>query len=369
MINKRVCLKLYLPILVLLGLFMFLSFFMVACEDDSSPLKSFNEREGVFILNEGNYTYGNSSLSFYNPQNKEVSNQVFLNTNGFPIGDVLQSMTIVDSTAYLVVNNSGKILVMNANTFKHQGTISGLTSPREMLMINENKAYVSDMYSNALSIVNPKNFTVTGSIRLKKGSESLLRFGSHVFVGNWSKQNTIQRIDLSSDALVDSLVVGKQPNSMVLDKNNKLWVLSDGGLASLPGGKEKARLTRIDPSSFVIEKEYVFPDLNSAPTRLCLNSSKDSLFFLNGSWGSSITNGGVYKMSITSEALPGVPFIPEDGKLFYALGVDPNDGDIYVSDAIDYLQPGWVYRYAINGSLIDSFKTDIIPASFCFKYD
>ncbi len=348
-------------------LFIFLVSF-ISCEKDV-PLKSFNVREGIFILNEGNFTYGNSSLSFYDSKTKELLNNVFENTNGFPIGDVLQSMTLMDSMAFLVVNNSGKIMVMNANSFKYTGILPGFVSPRQMLIINNSKAYVSDLYNNSISIINPVTYTKTGNIGLKKGSESMLKYGNYVFVGNWSKQKTIQRINISEDKLIDSLVVTKQPNSMVLDKNNKLWVLSDGGLASLPGGKVKACLTRINPESFTIEKEFVFPDLNSAPSRLFLNTVKDTLYFLNGSWGTSINKGGVYRMSINDLEIPSTAFIPENGRLFYALGVDPKNTDIYVSDAIDYLQAGWVFRYNNCAVLIDSFKTDIIPSGFCFKYD
>ncbi len=346
---------------------LFLVFAFSACEDEV-PLKQFQVTEGVFILNEGNYTYGNAALSFYNPETKELSNQIFKNTNGFPIGDVLQSMTIMDSTAFLVVNNSGKIHAISTNTFKHKGTISGLISPRQMLVLNSTKAYVSDLYDNAISIVNPQTYSVTGTIPLRKGSEAMLKAGNYVFVTNWSKQNTVQRIDITTDKYVDSLVVTKQPNSIVLDKNNKIWVLSDGGLASLPGGKVKASLTRIDPVTFKIDKEFVFSDLNSAPTRLCMNNGRDSLYFLNGSWGSSVANGGVYRMSVSDAVLPASPWIPENGKLFYALGVDPRNGNVYVSDAVDYMQPGWVYRYNSQAMLIDSFKTDIIPSGFCFKY-
>lgn len=341
---------------------------LVSCDKEES-LKNFYEEEGVFILNEGNFTFGNASLSFYNPSTQQISNHIYSKTNGFPIGDVLQSMVLKDSLAFMVVNNSGKILVMNANTFKYKTSISGFVSPRQLLIVNSEKAYVSDLYSNNLSVVNLKSFTITGTIPLKKSSESMVKTGNYVFVSNWSKQNTIQRIDATTDALIDSLIITKQPNSMVLDKNNKLWVLSDGGLTSLPGGKVKACLTRIDPISFKIEKEYFFSDLNSAPTRLSISTSGDTLFFLNGAWGSSISNGGVYRMTIEDETLPSNPFIPENGKLFYALGVDPQKHEIYVSDAIDYQQPGWVYRYNAHAEVRDSFKTDIIPSFFCFKYE
>lgn len=61
----------FFSIISLLGILIIYS-----CEDEL-PLEKFYEEEGVFILNEGNYTYGNSSLSFYNTQSRQISNQVF----------------------------------------------------------------------------------------------------------------------------------------------------------------------------------------------------------------------------------------------------------------------------------------------------
>ena len=32
---------------------------------------------GLYIVNEGNFQYGNASLSFYNPDTRKVENEVF----------------------------------------------------------------------------------------------------------------------------------------------------------------------------------------------------------------------------------------------------------------------------------------------------
>ena len=72
-------------------------------------------------------------------------------------------------------------------------------------------------------------------------------------------------------------------------------------------------------------------------------------------------------MSISDTSLPSTPFINGNGKLFYSLAVDPNRNEIYVSDAIDYLQRGSIYRYSAAGNLIDQFKAGIIPGGFCFQ--
>lgn len=342
--------------------------FLLSCEKETS-VRKFSESAGVFILNEGNFTYGNASLSFYNPALKKITNHVFFNANAFPVGDVLQSMAIIDTIGFLVVNNSGKVMVINTNTFKHLKTITGFMSPRYFLPINTKKAYVSDLYNTALSVVDLETYTITGTIPLKKTSEQMIRFGNYVFVTNWSKQNTIQRVNTLNDQLVDSLVVTKQPNSMVIDKNNKLWVLCDGGFVGITGGKVRAALIRVNPESFTKELEISFPDNNSYPTHLSINGTKDTLVFLNGSWGQTVSNGGVYKMAVSATSLPTQPLIAENKRLFYGLGIDPENSEIYVTNAVDYQQPGWVFRYSASGTPVDSFKTDIIPSAFCFKHE
>jgi hypothetical protein len=49
------------------------------------------------------------------------------------------------------------------------------------------------------------------------------------------------------------------------------------------------------------------------------------------------------------------------------LTICPRTGDVYIADAIDYVQQGMVYRYSSDGVLIDSFYVGIIPGAFCWK--
>jgi len=338
-----------------------------SCEPESIEQIKFEKSTGVFILNEGNFTFGNASLSFLDLTSGQLENQVFFQANGFPLGDVAYSMTIMDSTAFISINNSGKVFVMNTHTFSHLGTISGLTSPRYIQIISEQKAYISDLYSTSIQIFNPTTYSLIGTLETGHSTEQMVLWNDYVFVTYWSFGNMILKIDTQTDQVVDSVQVGKQPNSLVLDKNNNLWVLSDGGFEGSSQGVDFPSLIKVDPGSMEILKEYTFSSKAGSPNNLVINGGGDSLYFLYGSWaGESGFTSGVYQMPINSGTLPAGAFIPEENHHFYRLGIDPVQSNIYVSDALDYMQKGYVFRYDHTGLIIDSLKADRIPGYFAF---
>ena len=78
-------------------------------------------------------------------------NDVFSTVNNVPLGDVGQSMTTHMGMGYIAVNNSGKVEVINLANMSSEGTITGLGSPRYVLVINHTTAYVSDMSSGLIT--------------------------------------------------------------------------------------------------------------------------------------------------------------------------------------------------------------------------
>lgn len=341
---------------------------LAGCENYNEPVQNYSVTTGVFVVCQGNFTYDNASLSFYNSSSKQVFNNIYASANNNKIlGDVAQSMIIQDSLGMIVLNNSGKISVISTKTFQLKYTMGGFVSPRYIQIINPNKAYVSDLYDTYITIIDPQNFTITGKISVHKTTEQMVLFGNYVFATNWSDENSVQRIDCTKDSLEGMVQVTFEPNSMVLDKNNKIWVLSDGGYQR-ESNRQIAALTRIDATSFTVEATYSFPSLEYSPTCLTMNNTHDTLYFLSGGWQSSASAlNGIFRMSIDATELPSQPFIYQGLKLFYGLGIDPQTSQIYVANAVDFSQDGWVYRYQPNAAPIDSFKCGVIPSWFCFK--
>ena len=340
---------------------LFLSLFFAACTDEPVETVFFelDTKNGVFISCEGNFMYGNASLSFYNYETQNVQNNLFYARNNVPLGDVAQSMYINKNSLFLVANNSGKIYVIDPETAVFKGAITGLTSPRHILFVSEEKAYISDLYASHITVFNPITLEKTGQINLteKHTSEQMVQVEKNVFVSSWSYDNKILVIDTETDTLVTEIEVPLQPRDLKVDRNNKIWVLSDGGFEGSPAGNEQPALTRIDPETFTVEKILRFPDEDN-PYDLELNSSLDTIYFINK---------GIYKMAVNTKNLPDSAFIPGENKLFYSLGVNPNNNEIYVSDAIDYTQNAIIYRYSQAGVLTDSFKVGINPSDFLFR--
>jgi DNA-binding beta-propeller fold protein YncE len=323
---------------------------------------------GLFIVNEGNFNYGNASLSYYNIDQKELVPDVFYAANVLPLGDVAHSMTLRDSLAYVVVNNSGRIVILHARTFKYEGKITGLTSPRYIHFLDDTKAYVSDLYARSIAIVNPQTREITGSIPVNNhtsdfyqhSTEQMLQYDQYVYVNCWSFDNKILIIDSEQDRVVDSIQVIKQPNSMVLDKYHSLWVLSDGGFEDSPYGYELPGLMRIKSGSKEVEIMQRFK-AGERPSELRINGGGDTLYFINQH---------IYSYAVENPAGPELLISsPHEGSAsggFYTLEVDPANSQIYVADAIDHLQKGIIYRYDSFGDLLDSFHAGITPGDFCF---
>ena len=321
-------------------------------------------QKGVFILSEGNYMYGNASISYYDKVEKKIENTIFYRANSIPLGDQAQSIVLRNNRLYVTVCNSGKICVIDANTYKMLGKITELVAPRYIHFFSDEKAYVSDLYSKSIYVINPKSFSIIKKINIdnhsdnlyQHSSEEFIQVGKFVYVNSWSYDDKILVIDSEQDALVDSIEVLAQPRKMVKDKNNKLWVLCDGGYEGSFFVGDKG-IVKINPENNSIEKTFYINNSFSV-CDLKINGSKDTLYYINNH---------VYRFSETSSELPNIAFIDSDNRNFYALGIDPVSSDVYVSDAIDYLQKGIIYRYSSNSVLIDSFKCGIIPSSFVFK--
>ncbi|MCX6253957.1 MAG: hypothetical protein NTV31_05700 [Bacteroidia bacterium] len=309
---------------------------------------------GVLIVNEGNFRSGNGSLSFYSYDSAKIFNDLFYTINGRPLGDVPNSIIIKEDKAYIVVNNSGKIEVIDQLTLESKATISGLISPRNMAIINNNKAYVSSLYSDSVAIINLSDNSISGYINLRRSSEAIIVARNKAFISNWMGGKEIMVIDVINNQVVDSIEVAMEPESMALDRYGMLWVLCNGGWMR----QNYAELIGINTFTNYIGKKFVFPTKEASPSCLQIDGIGQNIFYLDK---------GVRQMDINSTDLPPTPLIPESGSYFYKIAINPINSDIFITDAVDFVQQGYVLLYKNDGTFVSKQRADIIPGSMCFN--
>ena len=340
---------------------LFLVFFLFSCKKDSPPKEEAVILQGsgglVLIANEGNFNFGNSTISVHEPTSGNTISDIYKpNNNNLPLGDVCQSLTILQNELFAVLNNSQKVTVIDLNTYQKKTEITGFISPRFLLQVSNHKAYVSNLKlshtSNQIQILNPYTKSITGSINCKGWTEKMVNSYGKVFVTSPTSKY-VYVINTSSDQIVDSLNVGFGNSGIVKDKDEKIWVIFSGD--SLNG--QFPGIAKINPVTLQIENTFYFPNYKAA-TDLQISASGEELVFLKNE---------VYKMNIYNSSLPNSPFISSQNNNFYSIGIDHSRSEIYVSDALNYIQNGIVFVYDNNGNLKRQFQTGIIPGYFLFK--
>ncbi len=332
------------------------SIFLVSCTTlpEESPFTG-KLGGGAFIVNEGTFLAGNGSLSFFSYDSAKAYNDLFTSNNNRPLGDVPNSMVSYGDNGYIVVNNSGKIEVINPDTFKSKATITGLISPRNMALLSEGKAYVTSLYSDSITILNLYSNKISGYINLGKTSEAIVVNGSLAFVSNWLGGDKVYVINTMLDKVTDSITVGLEPESMIIDKYYRIWVLCTGGWKK----EQKAEIDVINASLNRVEQKYIFPGLEDSPSCLRTDGLGNNVYFLNK---------GVWRMDINAPSLPNATFIPQlNNQLFYKLEINPVNGDIFITDVVDYIQNGFLLIHSNDGIFSSKHKLGVIPGSIWFR--
>lgn len=352
------------------------AFGFTSCEDDpdvapvvtDEKVRGPFDQKGVFILNEGNFGTPNGSVSFLSDSTgHQPLHNIFSTANGGrPLGDVIQDMVLRDTLAYIVANNSNKIEVVHAFTFKTIGVVEDLKLPRYFTALNGDKGYVTEWVAygsnGRVSVIDLKTNTVTKTIAVGSMPEGLLIANGKLYVAN-SGGNTISVINTATDAVENTYEVTHGPSDLVQDKNHNIWILSAGNVVykedwsgidytkTTPGA-----LVKFNTTTMGVETTFAVPSNQSMPKNLALSATGDKLYFNY--------QGKTYEHQINATQLGTTVVIDRD---FYALAADPETGNIFGSDENGFAGDGTVFIYSPTGQKITEFKAGIAPNGFVFN--
>lgn len=333
--------------------------------DDSVTLTlsdndSFAYENGILVLHEGNFFGGNASVSFVTDDLSSVTNGIFNEVNDEALGDTAQSMAFDGDLAYIVVNNSQTIEVVNRFSFESVGTVdAGLLNPRYIAFAN-GKGYVTnwgdgtDPDDDFVAVVDLESYTVESTISVPEGPEWILANGNTLYVahqGGFNQNDIVSIIDATTNDPGTPITVADRPNSMQL-VGDDLWVLS-GGNPAFTGNETAGQLDRINVMTNTVEDTFEF-GLTEHPNYLALDG--ETLYYLLG--------GEVFAMSTSASTLPSSAII--SGVFFYDMTT--NNGILYGVDAKDFASNGSLEVYDLSdNTLIESLEVSIIPGAVYFN--
>lgn len=347
----------------LLLLFLSISVLLTSCSDDddngsSAPLGDYEN--GILISHEGNFGQGNASVSFGTYDLSVIENDIFSSVNGTALGDTAQSIGFYNDLAYIVLNASNSIEIVNRYTFESVASITtGLNNPRFVAFSN-GKGYVTNWGDGGvatddyLAIIDLNTNTLNAqTISVEEGPEEIVASGDKVYVahqGGYGQNNIVSVVNANTDAVTTTITVGDVPNSLVVSGNN-LWVLS-GGKPSWTGDETAGKLSKVNIS----DNSVTSIDFTSTQHPNFLAVENNTLYYY--------MSGSVYSMNTNATTLPTDADIT--GLNFYGMSV--NNSILYGVDAGDFTSNGSVFAYDLStNTLLNSTSVNIIPGGVYFN--
>jgi hypothetical protein len=376
---NKISLQIVLALIVLLS---------VACRHDEVTIPSdadtiidFPDEDtgiaGFFLLNEGNMGSNKCTLDHFDWFTGFYRRNIYAETNPsalMELGDVGNDIAVYGSKVYIVVNCSHKVEVLDLRTARRLGQID-IPNCRYLAFDGPN-AYVSsyigpvaddpDCPRGAVFRVDTTSLAVTGRCPVGYQPEEMAVIGRKLYVANSGGyrppvyDRTVSVVDLDSFTEERRIDVAINLHRLRPDSRGRLWVSSRGN-----------REATILPSLHMLAPDSdgrmalaaSFPDVHV--TNMAVGP--ESIYYIY-----AVGPGrAVYDTFDLDRLTPrGHSFIDDATaqaiRMPYALALHPETGNIFLSDARNYVSSGELYCITPAGSTKWHVRTGDIPAAIAF---
>ena len=190
---------------------------MVGCDSTSVSSNESENTSWVFVANEGGFGSSNGYVSMIDDFGNQFDSEV--------LGDVVQSLAVYNNKLIISVNNSQKLVVFDisdSGISNPQEILTDGLSPRELIVIND-KLYFGawdpdyNVYQSTpgfLKVLNLENFEIETTIDVGIMPEGLLFNSNYLWVAN-SGESTVNKIDVQTNSIIETLEVGSGPQNLV----------------------------------------------------------------------------------------------------------------------------------------------------------
>ena len=332
---------------------------------------------GFYLVNEGNMGSNKCTLDYFDYFTGLYARNFYAERNPAVIKE-LGDVGIYGSKLYVVVNCSHKVEVMDAKSGVRIGQID-IPNCR-YVRFHRGKAYVSsyvgpvlidpDAPKGAVYEIDTLSLRATRKVSVGYQPEEMEVVDDYMYVANSggyrapAYDNTVSVIQMIDFKQVRQIPVGINLHRLKKDRYKKLWVSSRGDYMTRP-----SRL-------YVLEKNrsnnqmYVTDTIPVAVSNMALKG--DSLYYYATEWNNFTASNTISYgiIDIRTKEVVSTNFISDgtdaDIVIPYGIAVHPETGDIFVTDARNYVSSGTLYCFSPEGKCKWSVRTGDIPAHIAF---
>lgn len=344
--------------------------------DDDVTEPEITAVDGFYLLNEGNFGTNKASLDYFDATKGTYTTNIYPSANpgvALELGDVGNDLKAYGSYLYAVINGSNKVEVMNIDDAVRVGQID-IMGPRYLTGYGD-YVYVSSYKTGtdgrgSVYKIDPATLQIVGRVDVGYEPEEMAVAHGKLYVANsggyyayedgGEYDRTVSVIDLSSFEVIKNIDVEVNLHRLRVDDKGRIYVSSRGNYADvasnlfvIDSNTDKVIKTLDCPVAdmWIHEnKAYVYSSAYDQNWNATYSYNLIDLNTLSVEQGSFITDG--------SESQIAVP---------YGLAVNPITGDIYVTDAKNYVSSGAIFCFSADGKFKWTHSTGDIPGHIAFK--
>lgn len=336
------------------------------------------EPSGIYLVNQGNQGSNKARLDFLNFHNGFYIRDVFTEYNPEVVkglGDTGNDVQVYKGKVFVAVNGSHKVEIMDAYSMKRLAQVD--VPNCRFIAFDGNCAYVTSYVAKdketlktqkgALYRIDLDTYKVTGQVTVGYQPEQLVIMDGKAYVANSGGyvagyDDTVSVVDLKSLKVEYDIKVAINLGLMLVDAEGTIWVSSQGNFSDVSstlnylvkkGDKyELGGSVNVPVSSMALagDKIYVIGSTYTPPAWALTTTY-------------NIVNAKTRKLESGSFITDGTE---SDIATAFTVTVNPGNGDIYVTDAKDYVSSGTLHCYTGSGKHKWSVRTGDIPARIAF---
>lgn len=198
-------------------------------EDEGEPAAA-----NVVVANQGNFTAGNGSLSFYDPRTEEATAQAVTD-----LGSVVQSAYAHDGSVYVLENSGGEVTRFDfasggSRSVNGQVRVDG---PRYMAISDDGLGYVTGQAYDAdfnvtstVTAIDLETMQVIATVNVGGAAEGIALSGGRAYVatGAFGASTEVAVVDLSTMEMTSTVDLGCSARHVEADDDGQVFAFCNG---------------------------------------------------------------------------------------------------------------------------------------------